>query len=171
MRNFEIYNNKFYNSNPDGSSLWVYNNYPGFNFRNNIFIYNGSFVSGGKKLTTELLQGNCYWNLQGIPEIQGYANLAEWASAMGNEMMDNVLVGLFANPELQDPGTLDLTDPAMINPENLSAYMLRQGSPLIDKGLNLKKMFDLAPGSQDIVGTSIPSGTGYDIGATEYIHK
>ena len=42
---------------------------------------------------------------------------------------------------------------------------------IIDKGLNLKEIFDLAPGSQDIVGTRIPSGTGYDIGATEYIHK
>lgn len=171
MRNCEIYNNTFYNSNPEGPSLWVYDNYPGFNFRNNIFIYNGSFVSGGKKLTAELLQGNYYWNLQGKPEIQGYANLAEWARATGNEMMDNVIVGLFIDPVLQDPGTLDLTDPEMINPGNLLAYMLKPGSSLINRGLNLKELFGLAPGSQDIAGTSIPSGTGYDIGAIEYIHK
>ena len=38
MRNCEIYNNTFYNSNPGGSSIWVDNNQPGFNFRNNVFV-------------------------------------------------------------------------------------------------------------------------------------
>ncbi|MBA7532543.1 hypothetical protein ES705_24769 [subsurface metagenome] len=97
MRNCDIYNNTFYNSNPNSPSLWIYNNWPGFNFRNNIFIYDGSLVYPGQKIETELFQGNCFWNL--------------------------------------------------------------------------KEMFELAPGSQDIVGTSIPLGTGYDIGAIEYIHQ
>ncbi len=171
MRNCEIYNNTFYNSNPNGPSLWVYNNWPGFNFRNNIFIYDGSLVYPGQKIETELFQGNCFWNLKGNPEIQGFSNLEEWAKATGNEIIDDLLIGLFIDPELQYPGTLDLTDPEIINLENLSGYILKPGSPLINKGLNLKEMFELAPGSQDIVGTSIPSGTGYDIGAIEYIRK
>jgi len=171
MRNCEIYNNTFYNSNPNGPSLWVYNNWPGFNFRNNIFIYDGSLVYPGQKIETELFQGNCFWNLKGKTEIQGFRNLEDWAIATGNEILDDKLIGLFLDPELLNPGNANLKDPTKINSGNLSEYALSPGSPLIDKGLNLKEMFELAPGSQDIAGKSIPSGTGYDIGAVEYIRK
>jgi len=171
MRTCEIYNNTFFNNNPNGSCVWIYNHWPGFNFRNNVFIYRGSFVHPGQKIETERFQGNCYWNLEGKTEIQGYPNLDEWAIATGNEIIDNLFRGLFVNPELQNPGSISLTNPRLINPENLSGYMPGPGSPLIDKGLNLKERFDLDPGLKDIAGTSIPSGTGFDIGALESIHK
>lgn len=169
MQNCEIYNNTFYNSNPDGHAIWIYNNWPGFNFRNNIFIYDGSFVYPGQKLETELFQGNCYWNLKGNTQIQEFSNFEEWAKSTGNEIIDDLLIGLFIDPELQHPGTIDLKDPGMITLENLSGYMLKPGSSLIDNGLDLKEMFELGTGTQDIVGTIIPSGAGYDIGAIEFV--
>jgi hypothetical protein len=171
MRNCEIYNNTFYNTTARGNSLWVYNNCPGFHFRDNIFIYRGSFLSPGQKLATELFQGNCYWNLTGDQTIAGYKNLQEWARATGNETSGGSFVGIFADPGLQSPGTCLLTNPGKLDAGNLAAYCLKASSPLIDRALDLKKLFNLEPGTKDIVGTTLPQGKGFDIGAMEYVNK
>ena len=167
MRNCEIYNNTFYNSLENGPTIWLYDHYPGFNFRNNIFVYNGTFLDEGQRLDGEVFQGNCYWNLSGDRGMLGYANLTAWANATGNEMVDGILVGLCADPGLQDPGTLALTDPGMITPENLSAYTLKQGSPLIDRGLDLRDLFGSDYEWKDLAGTVLPVGKTFDIGAIE----
>jgi hypothetical protein len=170
MSDCEIYNNTFYNSNPGGSALWIWEDYPGFNFSNNVFIYKGPYIWESRKLTTVKFQGNCYWNLDGKPEIQGYSGLEEWARATGNEMIENVPAGIYADPVLNDPGTLAVTDPAMINRETLNCYMPEPGSPLIDRGLNLMQLFGLNTGDHDLLGTPVPYGEASDIGAVEHIH-
>lgn len=167
MRNCEIYNNTFYNDTIKGLSLWIYNNWPGFHFRNNIFVYSGSFLFPGQKLADEVFQANCYWNLSGNTEIAGHKSLAEWAAATGNEMMEGNIVGFYADPQLQAPGSCTLTEPDKLTPENLAAYSLKSGSPLIDRGLDLKNLFSLDPGGRDLVGTVIPQGNNFDIGALE----
>ncbi|MCX6328115.1 MAG: right-handed parallel beta-helix repeat-containing protein [Bacteroidia bacterium] len=171
MRNCEIYNNTFYNSNGRGNSLWIYNNWPDFHFRNNIFIYKGSFLYPGQKLAKELFQSNCYWNLKDDQSIAGYKNLLEWSLATGNEKTGDSFVGIYADPDLQSPGTCSLTDPGKLDPANLTAYYLKTGSPLIDRGLDLKKLFSLESGIKDIVGTALPQGKGFDIGAVEHVYK
>jgi hypothetical protein len=171
MRNCEIYNNTFYNTTTRGFTLSFYNNWSGFHFRNNVFIYKGSLFIPGQKLGTELFQANCYWSLNGDQTIAGFKNLQEWAQATGNEKLGNSLVGIFADPGLQSPGTCSLTDPRKLNGENLAAYCIKAGSPLIDSGIDLKKLFNMEPGTKDIAGTSLPQGKGYDIGAIEYIRK
>ena len=171
MSSCEIYNNTFYNSNPGGSALWIWEDYPGFNFRNNVFIYEGSFIWEGRELATTEFHGNCYWNLGGKQEIQGYSSLEAWARATGNEILDETLTGVFADPLLVDPGTLNAADPEGINAENLSPYMLRPGSPLIDMGLNLKQLFGVDPGKTDLLGNALPIGEAFDIGALEYINE
>ncbi len=168
MKNCEIYNNTFYNDTVNGRALWVYNNWEGFNFRNNIFIYKGPFLDPGQKLVNELFQGNCYRNLSGNPSIAGYKSLRDWAMATGNEMLSDSLIGFFTDPWLIAPGSLFLTDPDMMTPENLSPYALKPGSPLIDRGLDLKKLFMIDPGIHDLVGNSLPYGKGFEVGALEY---
>lgn len=171
MRNCEIYHNTFYNSADNGPSLWLYDHYPGFNFRNNIFIYNGSFLDEDQQLENEVFQGNVYWNLAGGFGINGYSSIEEWAKATGKEMVEGSVKGLYTDPLLVSPGTASLTDPTKISPENLSGYMLKPGSPLIDKGLNILEMFGINPGERDFFGTKIPQGKGFDIGAVEYKSK
>ena len=171
MRNCEIYNNTFYNSTENGPSIWLYGHYPGFNFRNNIFIYHGSFLDEGQQLENEIFQGNVYWNLSGGFAIDGYKSMEEWAKATGNEMVDGSVKGLFIDPLLAAPGTATVTDPSKLLEENLSAYSVKPGSPLIDNGLNLKDMFGIEPGERDIFGTKIPQGQGFEIGAVEYSVK
>jgi hypothetical protein len=55
----------------------------------------------------------------------------------------------------------------MITPENLTAYTPKPGSPLIDGGLDLREMFGPDVDWKDLLGTSVPSGKTFDIGAIE----
>jgi hypothetical protein len=139
MRNCLIYNNTFYNSLEDGSNIWLYDNYPGYQFYNNVFIYNGSLLSEGQNLEDEIFQGNVYWNLK---EDEVY-------------------------PALPEVGSLKVTDPLSIGKESLFGYIPRPGSPLVDKGIDLEKMLNVDPGGLDLLGTSLPKGNFYDIGAIE----
>jgi hypothetical protein len=171
MRNCEIYNNTFYNSNPEGHSIWLYSNYPGFRFRNNVFVYNKSLLSEGAIVKDELFQRNLYWNLKGSKSFEKYGSLEQWATSTGKEMMDGTFTGLFQDPGFRDPGKLELTDPEKINHENLAPFIPKPGSPLINSGLNLKKRFEIDPGSKDILRSAIPLGEKFDIGAIEYNDK
>ena len=170
MHTCRIYNNTFYNSLDDGSCIWMYDHYPGYQFYNNAFVYNGALIAEGKATGEELFLNNLYWNLAGDPTFLGYDNLQEWAEASGNEMVEDQLVGIFENPLFNNPGSLDITDPAMINKESVSAYMPQPGSPLVDRGLNLMTLLHLDPVEKDLAGTSLPSGNNYDIGAIEVDH-
>lgn len=171
MRNCEIYNNTFYNTTARGFSLMIENNCPGFRFRNNIFVYKGAFLIPGEKLVSELFGANCFWSLSGDQKIAGYKNFKGWALEIAKQKQGNSFTGLFANPGLLSPGTCSLTDPMKLNTEKLEAYSLKSGSPLIDRGLDLKKLYNLESGTKDIAGTSLPQNTGYDIGAMEYIKE
>jgi hypothetical protein len=171
MRNCEIYNNTFYNSNPKGNIIWLDSSMPGFRFFNNIFIYTGDFLFDGHHFKHEVFQGNVYWNLSGGFKIEGYTSIEAWAKATGNEILRGTVKGLFTDPWLVSPGTLTLTNPGEISAENLSAYMLKPGSPLIDNGLNLREMFGTDTGERDFLGTPLPQGNGYDIGAVEFVEK
>ena len=168
MRNCEIYNNTFYNSNPEGRSIWLYDNYPGFHFRNNVFVYKKSLLSERVKVKDELFQRNLYWNLEGNKSFENYSSFKEWAESTGKEIMGDSLTGLYQDPGFVNPGALSVTDPEKINSENLSPYKPKSGSPLINNGLNLIELFGLNPGSKDILGSAIPIEAKFDIGAIEY---
>jgi hypothetical protein len=171
IRNCEIYNNTFYNTTKRGFSLMIENNCPGFRFRNNIFVYNGAFLMPKGKLISENFEANCFWSLSGDQKIAGYNNFPEWAMAIAKEKQGNSFIGLFADPGLLNPGTSSITDPTKLNAENLVAYSLKSGSPLIDRGLDLKKLYPAESITKDIVGTALPQNTGYDIGAVEYVRE
>jgi len=167
IRNCQIYNNTFYNSLMDGSSIWLYDNYPGFYFHNNIFVYNGALISEEQSLQEEIFLGNLYWNLAGEEAFFGYASFNKWAVASDKEMHEDQIIGLYRDPMLTRAGSIVVTDPAMINLESIGGYVPLPGSPLLDRGLNLKTLLKLNVGEKDLLGTSIPSKNNYDIGAIE----
>jgi hypothetical protein len=171
MRNCEIYNNTFYNNTSRGYAIAFLNNWPGFKFRNNIFVYKNSFLIPEQKLASELFQSNSYFSLSGDQTIAGFRNLQEWARATGNEILNNRILGLYTDPEFNNPAGCSLTDPMMLDPGNLSTLYPGTGSQLIDMGLDLNKLFNLEQVTKDIAGTSLPQGAGYDIGALENVKK
>lgn len=167
MRNCHIYNNTFYNSLEDGSNIWLYDHYPGFQFFNNVFVYKGTLVSESTSLEDEYFLGNLYWNLSGKEDLFGYASLREWAEASGKEMQDGRFMGIYQDPMLKLAGQLEVTDPSKIDQESLKAYIPQEGSPLVDKGLDLTSLLNLDVGERDLPGTALPKGNNYDIGAME----
>jgi len=167
MRNCQVYNNTFYNSLKDGSSIWLYDNYPGFSFYNNVFVYNGELISEEQRLKDEIFIGNLYWNLAEEEAFFDYANLNEWATATGNEMLEDQFIGLYMDPLFSHAGSIEVTDPTLISPESIGGFIPQAGSPLVDRGLNLKDLLNLDTGERDLPGTSIPSKNSYDIGAIE----
>ncbi len=167
MRNCRIYNNTFYNSLEDGSCIWMYDHYPGFQFYNNVFMYSGALIDEKKSPEGEVFLGNLYWNLDSEPSFFGHPDLKTWAEASGQEMTAGRLVGLNQDPLLRAPGSVELTDPTRIGPETLEGFAPLPGSPLVDHGLDLGEMLNLEVGDMDLPGTRIPSGKNYDIGAIE----
>lgn len=170
MRNCQIYNNTFYNSQEDGNNLWIYDHYPGFHFRNNVFVYNGALVADNQGLTDEVFQGNLYWNLGGDPSFYGFENLTAWAGATGKETIDGEVAGIYQDPLFQNGGSLEVTDPELVSGETLLGFYPERGSPLIDAGLDLGALFGLDQGERDLAGSPIPVNQRYDIGAIEAVN-
>ena len=167
MRNCLIYNNTFFNSLEGGSCIWMYDHYPGYQFYNNVFVYNGALIADGKGLDDEIFLGNLYWNLAGEEAFLAYEDLQAWAAATGKEMQEDQLIGIYQDPMLEQAGSITLTDPTMIDHAGIGGYVPLPGSPLVDGGLDLKELLKMNVGDRDLLGSPIPLKNIYDIGAIE----
>ncbi len=49
----------------------------------------------------------------------------------------------------------------------LDGFSLMPGSPLIDRGMDLKTKFNIETGGQDFSGKTVPAGSAPDVGAFE----
>ncbi|UCE99726.1 MAG: LamG domain-containing protein, partial [Planctomycetota bacterium] len=54
---------------------------------------------------------------------------------------------------------------------SLKAYQLKESSPVIDGGLDIKGLFGIDAGKHDYYGTEIPCGEKIDVGAHEFCKK
>ena len=90
------------------------------------------------------------------------------ANATGQEKVNERIVGLFADPQITywDANEPRPTDPTKL--PQMKAFRLLENSPCIDKGIDLKTLFQIDPGKRDFFGHAIPSGSTFDIGACEY---
>jgi len=131
----------------------IVSNMHGTAFRNNLFWC----VGGGTPTWTG-------YNAQGA--YTTYRSLEEWANGTGNEKINGQFVGVYADPLLANAGSGEkLTDPTKL--PQLFAYLIKPGSPCIDKGVDLQAL-GINPGTRDFYGRAIPYGTRLDIGACEY---
>ena len=74
--------------------------------------------------------------------------------------------GLTVDPQLTEPGKGGaIGDTRKLG--HARPYRLRPSSPLIDKGLDLRKTLGIDMGQRDYFGNTIPAGAGYDIEAHE----
>ncbi len=112
-------------------------------------------------------EGNCYWAPDGRFRVPGYDSLEAWAKATGQETVDGEVAGLFADPKLESPPDTVVRITDLKDRSPLKVYGLKADSPLIDRGLNLKKLFSLDIGPRDFFGNPVLSGRAPDIGAHE----
>ena len=166
IRNCEIYNNTFYNSNSNGPNLCLLNNHDGFNFRNNIFVYNGSFLFKGQVIKDELFQNNCYWNLRGDKKFLGYPDFAKWARSNSKELWNGKSTFIYADPLLNDTSTANIKNPYRL--ARLPIFNPVAKSPVIDAGYDIRTLPGGTDISKDLAGFEVPQGKGFDIGAMEF---
>ena len=89
---------------------------------------------------------------------QVYNSYNDWIKDTVKENLTNKILGLSAKPSLSWDKEHNSSDKFLLTPY----------SPMIDKGINLKKFFEIDHGSIDFYGNKIPSGKEYDIGAHEW---
>lgn len=134
-------------------------------FRNNVFVTEGgaTLLHAEGNLKEILFQGNAWWS-SGAPFAirwldKPYASLGAWRAGTKQERLDGRDTGLSADPLFVAAGKGGTVgDPAKLGA--LAAYRLREGSPLIDAGLGIRPMKDMA-------GTAVPQGRAPDLGAFE----
>jgi hypothetical protein len=137
-------------------------------FRNNIFVSGEAQIEGGAEKGR--FEGNLYWAMgDGGFLVDGYTNFEEWAEATGQERINGKSVGRYADPLLEKNGTGLLTDPLKLS--ELTEYRIQPGSPAVDAGLDLQRLFGLEPGNRDFYGTLLIPGRMSDIGAHEFGDK
>jgi hypothetical protein len=154
MTNCMVYNNVIYNK---GAPLISYENaskHKSFIFCNNILLGSDRPISGN--YTGSTFVGNDWWNNKGTSKFMTFNNLREWAQKTGQEMLTGQYTGIQEDPKLKGPLITDITDPYQL--KDLTGYSLQDDSPLKNKGLNLKIIFNKNPPSIDFYGNRVPSG-------------
>ncbi len=174
MTNAYVYNNTVYNSRAAGSTLGLFGTSIGTmtgTISNNIFYSasGASFINTiGTNPSSVTLAGNDYYNSGTFSIKWGgttYSTFSAWQTAVGKEKISGSNVAKTTNPLLVSPGTGGTVGGYI--PGNLTAYNLQSTSPMIDTGINLSSQFSITAGSQDYYGTTIPQGSGYELGAYE----
>jgi hypothetical protein len=117
-------------------------------------------------------EGNNYFADDGELEFQWgddttYSSLRRWRNATGQERVNGDETGSTFNPRHVQPtggpalGSADLLG-------TVTAYQLRNDSPLIDRGLNLFALYGIDPGGRDFLGNPVSADTA-DVGAFELV--
>lgn len=142
--------------------------------RNNVFQTSGGLTLA--EVAASQLDGsiglrfeaNAYYGAAGFRVRWGattYTDLAAWRST-GQETRSGVPVGTFLDPLLTAPGSGGtIGDPSRI--ETMTAYKLREGSPVADSALDLASTDAIGMGGRDFSGAVAPQGGGYAAGAFE----
>jgi len=131
--------------------------------RNNIFVtYSHPVVVAAQALTpaTAVLQGNDYfstgrtWSIQWGPKT--YGSLASWRAATSEEVVAGQKTGFTVNPEMIGPVQGLSAEVAAGQSSAGNGFVLRAGSPLLSKGLDLVGL-GLGPGSLNFAGKRQPA--------------
>ncbi len=166
FQGFEFYNNIVYNAN--GPALAFLDHYnSNINFRNNIFVSQQQSVYNWAN--NENFQANCWYSLNGKFYLNSVLDFEQWTQNNNQEMLNGVVVGMYADPVFVNPGNSTITDPTQL--ASVNHYKVLNGSPVIDSGLDLNSIFNLDTGNKDYFGNLIQRGMDFDIGIYQYINK
>ncbi len=171
-----VHNNTIFNSQGaavdfGGTERGVSGKLPTITFYNNIFATGGpqiEYHDAARPLdSVGRFVGNLYFGLGGRGfQVGKYTDLNAWAAATGQEKVGDKVVGVVGDPLFRGGGVGLLMDPRKL--ATLLEYQVLQGSPAISKGLNLKKLFNIDPGTRDYYGNPLPADGSLDIGAHQF---
>lgn len=174
IQTVKIYNNTFFVKPSSGAAPKAFFIRAGplsdIKLWNNVFQTTGGvpLVQVPYNTSSCLLQGNSYWSSGSTFKIiwgtTTYSSLTAWRTATGQEKVNGSASGLQADAQFADTTTgVTFNDPTKLT--TLKRYKLKSTSALINKGLNLKTLFNVNVGSRDYWGNSLVNKTTFHIGA------
>lgn len=188
ITNSQWYNNTVYQTaNPsdrkNGYGIQVRNGgITNQDVKNVHFRNNSIYVTSGVKLvrvTAEQLEGGTDLRFEGNNYYASdkafkfewgdsdYSTFSSWRSGTGQERVNGQNVGSNANPRHVEPtGGPTIGDADLL--ATVTAYRLQNDSPIINRGLNLAKLFNTNTGGRDFLGNPVPADSS-DIGAFEFV--
>jgi len=185
VTNSNAYNNSIYSTSVtgvSGSGIKV-NGATGLvssnmSIRNNVIQTTGGrtlvYIHSSQSSVSSLkFQGNAYWSSGSTFRItqssSTYSSLNSWRNARGKEKSSTgAAYGYQVDPKFTAAGKGQTFGDATLL-TTLTAYKLQSTSALINKGLNLKTLFNTTVGTRDYWGDSLPQRGSYDIGADEVV--
>lgn len=142
----------------------------GIILRNNIFQITGGIplIQVPYNTSACTIQGNSYWSSGSTFRIiwgaTTYSSLTSWRTASNQEKVNGTASGLQVDAQFADTTTgVTFNNPTKLT--TLKRYKLKSTSGLINKGLNLKTLFNTNVGSRDYWGNSLVNKTSFHIGA------
>ncbi|RPD42985.1 hypothetical protein EG028_01460 [Chitinophaga barathri] len=110
---------------------------------------------------------NAYWSPAGNFRAGGCLSFDQWRKNSGHEMLKGRETGMFADPQLTGNGGFPSTG---YTRESLciSGYLIKKGSPLIDAGLDIRRLFKSDVVRSDYCGVAFKPSRKPDIGAFEF---
>ena len=129
----QVYNNTIVNPVHAVSTV---GDIPGVVYRNNIFVGGSDLLSGD--FSSSRFEKNVYWHI-GTGAIyrsdeRSFYSLDEWSAATGQELIEGVLAGKYADPGIVLPGSDDKlpTDPRYLS--DMPFFRLLANSPCLGSG-------------------------------------
>lgn len=162
FKNLEFYNNVIYNENKPALYFLNHKN-DGFNFRNNIFVSGSGKIYD--RINGENFQGNNWYSLANNT-TQDSLDFIAWAELNNQEILNDSIIGVYANPLFVNPGSSNLTNPLLLT--TIDDYKVEEGSVVIDKGIDLELLFSINPGNRDYFGNPINQGMAFNMGVDQF---
>lgn len=179
LKNYHIYNNTIYSAgrSQGGPEQGIISLHAGDEPGSNVTFRNNAFIALEDVMTYEVwasqawiglrFENNAYINTTTTTRIrwgsQLFTSVSAWANSSGQES-GRAFVQTDPSAFLA-AGRAGTVFPGSLR--SMSAYQLTQGSRLIDTGRDLRQAHGWQVGSRDFLGSPIPSGGGFDIGAIE----
>jgi len=139
------YNNTVFNAVEAALSFSDKSERKDFRFFNNIFVGKDSLIRGNKGL--DVFLGNDWWSISGGFNADGIRDFKTWATKYNREMQSGNMAGYNLDPGFVNPGHCNLTSAAALR--SFETYMLPQGSPLVDGGIDLAGVYHVHTGNFD----------------------
>ena len=135
FKNLVFHNNIVYNETKGAVSYLAGTTLTNFRFYNNVFIGDEDILVG--PASDDMYFNNLWYAIGGVtPKFRGTTGLQAWATATGNEEIDNVLVGINEEPQFLGEIKTDLTNPDLLH--TLQQFKTKANSPLRRTALNIE---------------------------------
>jgi Right handed beta helix region len=166
--NFYAYNNFLYNDQKYAFGFHPLSRHREFYFFNNIFVSSDTndIFMNLDRCTSDKFLGNVWMKVNGGFSQDGFNNFRQWAKSTDHEMINGSHTGTtFRKRIFNLHKPIYIIDPVNLYHNAHLRFLFNRG--LRNKGINLKKLFNINPGERDFFNNPVPLGKNFEPGVCE----